>query len=112
MHISQIIWLVAAGAVVFPLALTVMRGQPRRHTTAVITAWLVAALTSGAMLTFIASKVGDLIPHTTAVVVSKLTTTGVLTGAFLIAGSTGESDWIILNLDIESDRSLKSSIPC
>ncbi len=69
-------------------ALRTIRRPPVRPTLAVRTAWLVGATTSGTMLIFIATKVGDLIPNATAVDAGALAVTGVLTGAFLTLGLT------------------------
>jgi hypothetical protein len=89
MNNAQAIWLAAAlvGVVaVAVLACAVIGRQSARPTPAVRAAWLVAATTSGTMLVLVGAKVGDLIPHATAIDVAALAVTGILTGAFLALG--------------------------
>ncbi len=95
MEFNQAIWLAGTliGVVAIAgLSFVMLRREPARSTPGRRGLWLLAATTSGTLLTFISATVTGLLPNATAIDVGALALTGILTGVFLALGLRPSSD--------------------
>lgn len=89
MAFKQAIWLAStliSVVAIVGLSFVIPRREPARSTPGRRGLWLLAATTSGTLLTFISATVIGLLPNATAIDVGALALTGILTGVFLALG--------------------------